>query len=167
MKNCFKDWNQSTLTSIWVGLLQHGNMGVLVSELQDELDETGIINSIPEDRLDLLIARADRDGDSYVTFDEFINLVGDFNVGIMGGSRKLHQGGLTMFCFLVIYEFTEGRTDLLQEAIEPKGYNFFLRGVRTSFSKETNSHLWFSREGVSRHPVPSAPLEPYMGIDES
>ena len=50
-------------------------MGVLVSELQDELDETGIVNSIPEDRLDLLIAKADRDGDSYVTFDEFINLV--------------------------------------------------------------------------------------------
>ena len=49
-----------------------------MSELQDELDETGIINSIPEDRLDLLIARADRDGDSYVTFDEFINLVGGF-----------------------------------------------------------------------------------------
>ena len=62
-----------------------------MSELQDELDETGIINSIPEDRLDLLIARADRDGDSYVTFDEFINLVGDF-MGIMGRSRKLHQG---------------------------------------------------------------------------
>ena len=50
-------------------------MGVLVSELQDELDETGIVNSIPEDRLDLLIARADRDGDSYVTFEEFIKLV--------------------------------------------------------------------------------------------
>ena len=50
-------------------------MGVLVSELQDELDETGIINSIPEDRLDLLIARADKDGDSYVTFEEFIKLV--------------------------------------------------------------------------------------------
>ena len=67
-----------------------------MSELQDELDETGIINSIPEDRLDLLIARADRDGDSYVTFDEFINLVGGF-IGIMGGSRKLHQGALPMF----------------------------------------------------------------------
>ena len=53
-------------------------MGVLVSELQDELDETGIINSIPEDRLDLLIAKADRDGDSYVTFNEFINMVGYF-----------------------------------------------------------------------------------------
>lgn len=54
---------------------KHGNMGVLVSELQDELDETGIINSIPEDRLDLLIAKADRDGDSYVTFNEFINMM--------------------------------------------------------------------------------------------
>ena len=53
-------------------------MGVLVSELQDELDETGIVNSIPEDRLDLLIAKADRDGDSYVTFNEFINMVGYF-----------------------------------------------------------------------------------------
>ena len=138
MKNCFKDWNQSTLTSTWVGLLQHGNMGVLVSELQDELDETGIINSIPEDRLDLLIARADRDGDSYVTFDEFINLVGGF-IGIMGGSRKLHQGALTTFFlfFLVIYEFTEGRTNLPQETIGPKGSNCFLRGVRTSISMAT------------------------------
>ena len=63
------------MARLFLQYLQHGNMGVLVSELQDELDETGIINSIPEDRLDLLIARADRDGDSYVTFDEFIKLV--------------------------------------------------------------------------------------------
>lgn len=54
---------------------KHGNQGVLVSELQDELDETGIINTIPEDRLDLLIEKADRDRDSYITFAEFINLM--------------------------------------------------------------------------------------------
>ena len=55
--------------------LQHGNQGVLVSELQDELDETGIIKIIPEDRLDLLIEKADRDGDSYITYAEFFNMV--------------------------------------------------------------------------------------------
>lgn len=54
---------------------QHGNQGVLVTELQDELDETGIINTIPEDRLDLLLEKADRDGDAYITFAEFINMV--------------------------------------------------------------------------------------------
>ena len=46
-----------------------------MSELQDELDETGIIKTIPEDRLDMLIEKADRDGDAFVTFTEFINLV--------------------------------------------------------------------------------------------
>jgi Ca2+-binding EF-hand superfamily protein len=56
-------------------ILQHGNQGVLVTELQDELDETGIINTIPEDRLDILLEKADRDGDSYITFAEFINMV--------------------------------------------------------------------------------------------
>ncbi|KAL4219613.1 Rhomboid-related protein 2 [Mactra antiquata] len=54
---------------------KHGNQGVLVSALQDELDETGIINTIPEDRLDLLIEKADRDGDAYITFAEFINMM--------------------------------------------------------------------------------------------
>ncbi|KAH3751860.1 hypothetical protein DPMN_186439, partial [Dreissena polymorpha] len=54
---------------------KHGNQGVLISELQDELDETGIIKQIPEDRLDMLIERADTDGDSYITYNEFINLL--------------------------------------------------------------------------------------------
>ena len=58
-----------------VYILQHGNQGVLVTELQDELDETGVINTIPEDRLDILLEKADRDGDSYITFAEFIHMV--------------------------------------------------------------------------------------------
>lgn len=54
---------------------KHGNQGVLVSELQDELDETGIIKAIPEDRLDLLLEKADRDGDSFITYNEFLNMM--------------------------------------------------------------------------------------------
>lgn len=54
---------------------KHGIQGVLVSELQDELDETGILKTIPEDRLDLLLEKADRDGDAYITFGEFMDMM--------------------------------------------------------------------------------------------
>ena len=41
--------------------------------------------------------------------------------------------------------FTEGHTNLPREAIGLKGSICFLRGVRTSISKETYNCLWFSR----------------------
>ena len=43
--------------------------------------------------------------------------------------------------------FTEGRLDLPREAIGRNGSNCFSMSVRTRISKETYSHLWFSRRG--------------------
>ena len=40
--------------------------------------------------------------------------------------------------------FTEGRTDLLREAIGPEGSNCFSKGGCTSMSKETYTNLCFS-----------------------
>ena len=72
-------------------------------------------------------------------------------------SRKFHEGVPDNFFLSSIY-FTEGRKDLLQEAIGP------LRKVRTSISKETYSHLWFSRRGGggSGSPVHPPPLDQSM-----
>ena len=66
----------------------------------------------------------------------------------VGGSRKFHQVGSS----------TVGCTNLYREAIEPVP-NWLLRGVRTSISKATYSHLWFS----SRVWYPALiPLDPPM-----
>ena len=49
------------------------------------------------------------------------------------------------FFYIYIYKlstyFTEDRTNLPREAIGPEGSNCSSRGVRTSISKETYSHL--------------------------
>ncbi|WAR31566.1 RHBL2-like protein, partial [Mya arenaria] len=41
----------------------------------DELDDTGIINIIPEERLDRLVELADKNGDAHITYREFISLM--------------------------------------------------------------------------------------------
>ncbi|KAL3872317.1 hypothetical protein ACJMK2_040249 [Sinanodonta woodiana] len=73
---------------------RHGNQGVSVGELQDELDETGIINIIPEDRMDRLIEAADRDRDHFITFREFMDM--------MGGLSKSERTAMQKFAGVVI-----------------------------------------------------------------
>ncbi|KAK3602369.1 hypothetical protein CHS0354_011203 [Potamilus streckersoni] len=54
---------------------KHGNMGVSVLELRDQLEETGITQTIPKKRLELLLERADVDGNSYITYQEFTDMM--------------------------------------------------------------------------------------------
>ena len=59
--------------------------------------------------------------------------------------------------------FTDGRMRLHREAIGPKACNCFSSGVRTNISKETYSHLWFSRGWGSGPPaLPFLSLDPPM-----
>lgn len=55
--------------------LQHGNEGVLISELEDELSSTELIQVIPRKKLDKLLQKADADKNSYITYTEFMNMV--------------------------------------------------------------------------------------------
>ena len=55
--------------------------------------------------------------------------------------QKIPSGAvLTMFFYSTTY-FIDSDTDLPLETIGPFGSNCFSRGVRTSISKETYSHL--------------------------
>ena len=65
-----------------------------------------------------------------------------FSVTIHPRIRKSRQGGPDDVIFFESSEyFTEGRTDLLEEQLDPMGPIASRRWVRTSISKETYKHL--------------------------
>lgn len=53
---------------------KHGNQGVRLQELEEELQETGLIEVIPKKKLGKLLRKADVDGDCFITYSEFIKL---------------------------------------------------------------------------------------------
>ena len=55
--------------------------------------------------------------------------------------NSVRGGGMVVFFSQPATYFAEGRTNLPPEAIGPSGSNCFSRGVRTSVSKKTYSHL--------------------------
>ena len=74
-------------------------------------------------------------------------------LGTLGRCLEMGASGGTRQFFQSTY-LTEGRTTLHQEAIGPKGSNFFFEGIRTNISKETYSHLSLSNRGGGLDPLP-------------
>ncbi|XP_064616451.1 rhomboid-related protein 2-like [Liolophura sinensis] len=54
---------------------EHGRRGVPIGEIRDEIGRRGLSSSIPQDRFDELLQRADRDSDMFLNFDEFLNMM--------------------------------------------------------------------------------------------
>ncbi|KAL5012519.1 hypothetical protein ScPMuIL_011070 [Solemya velum] len=75
---------------------KHGNQGIMLSEFQKELEEEGVQSSIPSDRLNELLWRADMDGDKYITYREFINLM-------TGDDEMSHQERLIEIAIFAVY----------------------------------------------------------------
>ena len=73
-------------------------------------------------------------------------------------SRNYQGGSDNVFCVFYYSSmfFTEGRTDLPREAIEPEGSNCFSRGVRARVSKKTIATCKISG-GRVRIPAPLTP----------
>lgn len=66
--------SENDQTSLVYLCLQHGPEGIALADLQNELEEESLLEDMPRARMNELLAKADQNRDTLITYREFYQM---------------------------------------------------------------------------------------------